>query len=165
MLGFSSLSHSASSLCFAPPQRAGLGHSQAPAQTGPATGLWTGPRAPLGLFPLFLQHRDNLLMHTDRNEELRFSQTAQKPQNNLLKFGAEPSHKVSPGKQELAEWLKAAKVFPCPTGIPGTQLQGGRRWVDTDCPSHSGITGVHTGLEEKGHIWHRGSLLKREGSL
>lgn len=42
MLGFSSLSHSASSLCFAPPQRAGT-------SSGPATGLWTGPRAPRGL--------------------------------------------------------------------------------------------------------------------
>lgn len=143
----SSLSHSASSLCFAPPQRAGLGTSQAPAQDLPRD-RGQDPELPLA-FP----SAPTATRRCTQMRSLDLGQTAQKPHNNLLKFGAEPPHTASPGKQEPAEWLGAAKGFPRPSGTPGTQLQGGRRWADTECPSHSGITGVHTGLE-KGHIWH-----------
>lgn len=85
---FSSWSHSASSLCFAPPRRAGLGQSQAPAQqTGSsATDLPRDCRQDPELschgqvpFSLLLQHTYNLLICTAGNEKLSFSRTAWEP--------------------------------------------------------------------------------------
>lgn len=75
---FSSWSHSASSLCFAPPRRAGLGQSQAPAQTrSSATDLPRDCRQDPELschgqepFSRLLQHTYNLLICTAGSEEL-----------------------------------------------------------------------------------------------